>query len=132
MVNETTDSLCAFTSYWDLIDKNLLRSIRESKMPGGMSHAGEFETSVQLFLDPEHVDMSKAVKEMSFHETKYTFFDLVERPPVVIRSHWDKNSKSGVVGDSTLATREKGEELVNAAVEGLAEFLRLFKNEITY
>lgn len=132
MVNERTDSLCASTSYWQLIDKDLLRSIRESKTPGGMSHAGEFETSIQLFLDPEYVDMSKAVKEMNFCETKYTFFDLLEVPPVVIRTHWDKNSKSGVIGDPTLATREKGEKLVNAAIEGLIEFLRLFKSEITY
>ncbi len=60
------------------------------------------------------------------------YIDLVEKPPVIIRTHWDKNSKSGVIGDPTLATREKGEKLVNAAIEGLVEFLRLFKNEITY
>jgi creatinine amidohydrolase len=122
MVNERTDSLCAATSYWQLIDKDLLRNVRESKTPGGMAHACEFETSLQLFLDPGHVDMSKAVKEMSFYETRYTFFDLIEVPPVMIRTNWDKNSRSGVIGDPTLATREKGEKLVNAAIEGLAEF----------
>jgi len=132
MVNERTDSLCAATSYWQLIDRELLRQIRESKTPGGMSHACEFETSIQLFLDPEHVNMSKAVKEINFQETRFTFFDLIETPPVMLRTHWDKNSQSGVIGDPTLATREKGEKLLNAAIDGLAEFLRLLKTEIAY
>jgi creatinine amidohydrolase len=132
MVNEHCPALCASASYWDLVDRDLLQDLRESKTPGGMSHAGEFETSVQLALDPGHVEMDKAVKEMSFQETEYTFFDLVEKPPVVIRTHWDKNSRSGVVGDPTLATKEKGEQLIASAVDGLVGFLRLFREEITH
>ena len=131
-VNEEPDALCAAASYWDLIDRQLLRNLRESTVPGGMSHACEFETSIALYLDPEHVEMDKAVREMAFCQTPYTFFDLVLRPPVLLRTAWDRNSRSGVVGDPTLATREKGEKLVDAAVAGLAEFLRLFREQITH
>lgn len=131
MVNEKTNSLCASTSYFQLIP-DVIKELRQSKSPGGMAHSGEFETSVQLFLDPEHIDMNKAVKEFGFYQTKYTWFDLLEMPPVYIRTNFDNNTKSGVIGDPTLATREKGEKIVKELIERLADFLRLFKEEITY
>ncbi|MGQ9631365.1 MAG: creatininase family protein [bacterium] len=132
MINEMGDALCASASYWDLIPKDVVKEVRESRIPGGMSHSCEFETSIQLHLNPERVDMTKAVREIGFQETPFTFFDLLEQPPVRLRTSFSKNTKSGVIGDPTLATKEKGERLVEAAVERLAEFLRLFKEEISH
>ncbi|GAH93621.1 unnamed protein product, partial [marine sediment metagenome] len=56
--------------------------------------------------------------------------DLFEMPPVHIATDFDNNTKSGVIGDPTLATREKGERIVKELIERLADFLRLFKEEI--
>jgi len=132
MVNEKNDVLCAATSYWDLIDRKVIQEVRESEIPGGMSHACEFETSIQLYLDPAHVDMSRAVRELGFHKTEYTFHDLLERPPVELKTAFSKVTRSGVIGDPTLASREKGEKLIQSAIQRLAEFLHLFKTEIHY
>ena len=126
MANERKGFLCAAISYWDLVI-DVAKGVRESEHPGGMAHACEFETSIVLFLDPDHVDMSKAKKEISFKKTKYTWYDLLEWPPVFMPERFEEQTKSGVIGDPTLATREKGERLVSAAIERLADFLVQFR-----
>lgn len=61
---------------------------------GFIGHAGEMETSLQLYLQPELVDIGSAV----------------EVPDIV--------------GDPTSGSREKGEHIVNAAVNALVKILR--------
>ena len=91
-----------------------------------MWHADETETSVALYLFPEYVDMSKAGKEKGeplidgrFIGSPgghlgggqfYYFEGTFSRPEY-------KELKLGIVGDATLATREKGEKIVTALVE---------------
>jgi len=127
MINERKGNLCAAVNYWQLII-DVARKLRESEFPGGVAHACEFETSVLLFLDPDHVDMSKARKEISFKKTKYTWYDALEGDGLVcMPERFEEITKSGIIGDPTLANREKGEKLVNAAIERLADFLIQFK-----
>ena len=55
--------LCAFASHWDLRRvKEVSRTVRDSDF-NGAAHAGEYETSLYLALEPDLVDMSKAVDE---------------------------------------------------------------------
>jgi len=131
IVNERTESVCASTAYWRLIE-DVISELRESKFPGGMAHAGEFETSIQLFLDAQNTEINKAIDEISFKETKYTWMDIIKDPPVYLRAGFDKYTKSGVVGNAKLATKEKGQILIGEAVERLIEFLRLFKKDINF
>jgi creatinine amidohydrolase len=76
----------------------------------GGTHADEAETSMMLVIDPLSVDMSKAVKD--FHE---------DRPGGLTRDAAGAGtySPTGIWGDPTLASRAKGEALVNAFLEGL-------------
>lgn len=75
----------------------------------GGTHADEIETSMMLYIAPETVDMSKAVKEYQLGSGRLT------RDP----NRAGVYSASGVYGDATLATREKGERIVEAAVAGI-------------
>jgi len=125
MVTEKTDALCVSFSYFDLI-KDVAKEFRTSEFPWGNCHAGDFETDIMLYLDPEHVDMSKAVKEMDVISTKYTWIDLVGSGPVYALERWSKVTKSGVVGDPTKSTKETGKKLSEAAIERVAEFLNIF------
>jgi creatinine amidohydrolase len=77
-----------------------------SKQPEG-THADEIETSMMLYIAPDSVDMAKAAKEFPHGSGP-----LQWRDPNVGRF-----SSSGVYGDATLATREKGEKIVRAQVE---------------
>ena len=41
--------------------------------------------------------------------------------------HWSRVSDTGVIGDATLATKEKGELVFEAAAAQLAEIIREFR-----
>lgn len=82
------------------------------KQEGG-THADEIETSMMLYIDPARVDMTRAVREF--------------RPGSTGRLTRQRNSttgsfsESGVWGDPTLATREKGAIVVEALVAALLQ-----------
>jgi creatinine amidohydrolase len=85
----------------------------------GGTHADEIETSMMLYIDPSLVDMSKAVKD--YHPQGEGGLTRDPKGPGTF-------SPSGVWGDATLATREKGRRVVEATVEGMVkevEALRL-------
>ncbi len=79
-----------------------------SKQEGG-THADEIETSMILYIDPASVDMSKAVKDYSPSKGRLT------RDP----NSGGTYSPTGIWGDPTLATREKGRIAVEGLVEGI-------------
>src|SRR5256885_2723685 len=55
--NLETDAECVLAAWWQLltVDKNFLPRWRQSKFPGGCSHACELETSLYLYLDGDNV-----------------------------------------------------------------------------
>lgn len=82
----------------------------------GFYHADEFETSLILHLAPELVDMDKAVAE-------YPDFpvDHVARPMFM-----DELSPSGVFGDPTAASADKGRRILELLVENCEEVVTGF------
>lgn len=74
------------------------------------THADEIETSMMLYMFPERVDMSKAVKDDAPQGV-----GGMSRTPGTAKTY----SPSGVWGDATLATREKGRIVVEAMVAGM-------------
>jgi len=120
-----TDSLCA-TFIWPSLAIQEIRKVRQSER-GGMAHACELETSVYLHLDRNRVQMDKASKEIELPQSEFMWLDLLEGSPVLLMDHWTRFSKSGVVGDPTLATAEKGRIIFEAVVEALLRLVREFK-----
>ncbi len=86
-------------------DFELVRSIAETP---GDGHAGEIETSRMLLHREELV---KGLPEGQFPE----------RPKHLILKDMRPLMGSGIIGDPTKATREKGEAFFQAAVEGVIE-----------
>jgi creatinine amidohydrolase len=89
------------------------------RMEEGGTHADEIETSMMLFIDPAHVEMSKAVKD--YHPSVK---EGLTRDPTGAGSY----SASGIYGDATLATREKGEIVVRAIVDGMLKEIQRFRS----
>ncbi|MEM3047387.1 MAG: creatininase family protein [Candidatus Bathyarchaeia archaeon] len=86
-LQRSLDAKIIFLSYWDVLKENPLAKLMEKgSIPG---HAGEFETSVGLYLFPENVRPNEVDEE-----------------------------------EARLATREKGERLVEAIVDGLVNRIR--------
>lgn len=121
-----TDAMCG-AFIWPSLARKVINELRESPIPGGMSHACELETSVYLHLDSARVQMDKAAKEIGLPPSKFMWLDLMQGPPVLYMDHWTRISRSGVVGDPTLATPEKGKLIFDAVVAALVELVREFK-----
>jgi creatinine amidohydrolase len=89
-----------------------------------MNHACEFETSIYLALRPDLVDISKAARELSHRPTKNYWTDLVAGDgPLAMMEHWSAISDTGVMGDPTKASAQKGERLLAAAAKGIVELV---------
>jgi len=84
-----------------------------------------------LAIREDLVQMDKARKDMDkFKQSKYFWLDLVgtgEGRPVFMIPYWSAVSETGVLGDPTKASKDKGKQLLAAAVEGLVEFVRIFR-----
>ncbi len=89
-------------------------------------HAEELETSLMLYLRPDLVQMEKAVKEYPPFIPKGlntpNFFQALN---IITSSKFlGRDTKTGICGDATLATKEKGEKLINLMVEAVTEVVR--------
>jgi len=85
------------------------------KQEGG-THADEGETSMMLYIAPETVDMSRAVKD---YDSRPNRRGLTRDPAG--EEHY---SPTGIWGDPTLATREKGRIIVENTVSAIIKQVR--------
>jgi creatinine amidohydrolase len=118
----------AVVSYWMLV-RDVLVEIGDSPK-GGMGHACEMETSLQLYLRGERVAMDQAGPDMPRQLTSYSCIDFREPGPVMIPWDFVRDSKTGAMGDPTTASHDKGRKIAEAAVErvfDLAKQLLLLK-----
>jgi len=101
-----------------------LEQLRQSGQ-GGMGHGGELETSYMLHLRPDLVDMRQAIAETDFIATPNYYMDWIEGGRLIANPPWTDDTQSGIYGDATLATAEKGRLWLQAAVseklESIAE-----------
>jgi creatinine amidohydrolase len=120
-----TGALAAAVNYWAAPGvREVAESLRESDAVGGMNHAGEFETSLYLALRPELVETNEAVRELSHRPSKSYWTDLIAGDgPLAMMEFWSQLSESGVMGDPTKATAEKGRALLDAAADGIVELV---------
>jgi creatinine amidohydrolase len=128
---------CGAISWWELTAvQKTAQDIRDSEWPGGTSHACELETSIYLAIDPDRVQMAKARKDIMPDQTTHFWEDLIPpRAPqpeyksqVHMMEYWSVQSQTGVQGDPTQATAEKGQELLNSAVTELIEIIIEFSS----
>ena len=95
--------------YTDVLKATASIEKRISKQEGG-THADEIETSMILYMSPANCDMAKAVKDYNPGEGGLTRDSKKEAMTY---------SPSGVFGDATLATEEKGRLVTEALVEAI-------------
>lgn len=85
-------------------------------------HGDELETSCLLAIRPDLVEMEKAVFDKNFHLAG------TSSKEGIIKVHLGGKmvSKSGIHGNATLATAEKGEQLLQAMTQDIITFLTYF------
>ncbi|MEF7441221.1 creatininase family protein [Paenibacillus lautus] len=101
--------------------KEITAEVREaSAAHGSYMHADEIETSYMLYLAGEYVDMSKAIDGAPHIPVEA---DFTPTP-------WEEMAASAVLGDATLATREKGERIIERSLEVMADMVLRAKKAI--
>jgi creatinine amidohydrolase len=113
-----TQSLCFATGYFQFL-LEAYQKIRETKV---MAHADEFETSLYLHLAPERVQMNLAVEDND-RMGRFVSSDSTANYPVRFNDFWGRWTTTGVHGDPTKASAEKGRILFEAAVTGLVQLV---------
>ncbi len=108
-------------TYWPLAAKEFAE-IRDSEA-GGMGHAGEMETSVMLKLHPDLVKKHLYVKDGESCPSEFDHKDMLQPGKVGVFRFWDEWSETGVLGDPTKATAEKGERFIEAATRALVKLV---------
>nr|WP_206755618.1 creatininase family protein [Alkalinema sp. FACHB-956] len=84
-------------------------------------HAGDAETSLLLSILPDQVKMDRAVMEYPHGLPEDSLLTLERNLPIP----WTTRdiSRSGVIGDATAATKEKGDRILASLAEGWAQVI---------
>ncbi|WP_339712313.1 creatininase family protein [uncultured Kriegella sp.] len=89
-------------------------------------HAGEIETSTALALRPDLVQMDKAVNETIQFGSKFLDYDNERGVNWYVQTN--KISESGVMGDATKASAEKGRKMWELMIHHMVRFVESIKN----
>jgi creatinine amidohydrolase len=113
-----TPSLCFATGYY-YFHLEAFQKVRETRVT---AHADEIETSLYLHLAPERVRMDLAVEDND-RMGEFVSSDSTGNYPVRFNDFWGRWTRTGVHGDPTRATAEKGRVLFEAAVNGMLKLV---------
>ncbi|MBN1301655.1 MAG: creatininase family protein [Melioribacteraceae bacterium] len=89
-------------------------------------HAGEIETSTTLALRPRLVKMDRAKKSVLSFSSRYLNFSSLRGVPWYARTK--RISESGIMGDPTRASSEKGKQMWEIMIAHLVAFVEDLKN----
>lgn len=111
---------------WGDLETAASEALQEQREGG---HSDEIETSINLFLQPDRVSMSLAVEDYGRQPRKdYPGY----QPGVFSRDPADPNySETGLYGDPTLATAEKGKQALEIMTESWLTILAGFAESPT-
>ena len=109
---------------WDDLETAEVEEFQKQKKGG---HADEIETSIQLFLQPNLVKMELAKTDYGSAPTKtYPGY----KPGLFSKNSKDPAfSKTGLFGDPTLATAEKGKKALEIMTKQWLKALKEFSKE---
>ena len=113
-------------TYWDLV-KELVEKNRSSGW-GGISHGGELETSLKLYLNPEDVSKNNLIPNI-VKGNPYFSPEMFSPNLVSIYASFSEFSKYGHIGDPTKASASFGEIVFNAVVEELVRIIDLMGDD---
>ncbi len=85
-------------------------------------HAGDAETSILLSLLPNQVQMDKAVKEYPQGLPQDSLLSMEGKLPFAWLTR--ELTKSGVMGDATAASKEKGDRLLASVADGWVQVIK--------
>lgn len=132
MVVTHTPAVAAAINSWELAKEAMVR-LRESHSPGGMSHACEYETSVYLHVRPDLVKRDEVVDEYPLGRVDgWHWIDMLDGAPLQFTDIYSRNTRTGVEGAPSLASKEKGREFAETAIRGLIHLAEGFRSMVVH
>ena len=126
-----SDAWVGIGGWWHFMaaDPDFMSTWRESEFPGGCAHAGEAETSLALYFDPDMVYMDRAkdqITETNQRKSKYHWVDLWATGPVRMDGWTSTYTTDGTQGTPSLATADKGRRIFEESVNNIVEYAEEF------
>ncbi|MEM6633016.1 MAG: creatininase family protein [Bacteroidota bacterium] len=116
---ENPDYNVVFTTWWRLAHEALMDITITG--PGGVGHAGEFETSLMLYIAPELVRKDLIIKGENQDTFNWNDADMLRGSKAGLYRAMDEMTPNGVFGDPTSSSATQGELIVEAVVKELVQ-----------
>ncbi len=107
---------------WWRIAADKLKALNESGK-GGTGHAGEFETALMLVMAPHLVHLEQITEKANQPNFDWADGDLLYGSKAAIYKRMKELTPSGVFGDASFGTKEKGEQITKLVVEALVKII---------
>lgn len=123
LVTARTPALAAMVGLFGLGQ----RAVEEAHIDMEGGHAGDLETSIYLACAPNLVKMELRIRETPGARGRWFWGGLAGHGAVRMMNHASRLTVSGVAGNPTDASAEKGEAFLAAAVDDLIDLAREFQ-----
>ena len=116
---------------WSAPARDKLKSLQEGPI-GSVGHACEFETSLMQVIAPELVDLESAPNNDGGiqHRVRSMWFDALHAPVASCYRPFHVLSETGAFGKPSLASPEKGQNVMDVCVESLKDLIVEFWPEV--
>ncbi|MBD2090018.1 creatininase family protein [Microcoleus sp. FACHB-1515] len=120
-LHQKYEDFCVFPLFTWRVPHNAGELLTDKEKELGI-HAGDAETSVLLSILPDQVNMDAAVCEYPQQLPEASLLSMEDKLPFA----WTTRdlSRSGVMGDATVATREKGDRIMASVSDGWVKVIR--------
>lgn len=108
-------------TYWDLA-RGFVEDIRESDT-GGMGHAGEFETSLMLYLRPDLLHEDRVTGTRYEKPYSHEGADMFHPGSLTVYRPFSAYTEAGPAGRPELGTKDKGDELYEKLTDAFHDLL---------
>jgi len=106
-----------FATWWKLVLEALFELTDTG--PGGVGHAGEFETSLMLYIQPEMVRLDKLEGVNNIKSYDWAEGDMLRSPRATIYRSMKEMTKNGVYGNPNICSAEKGHQITTLVANAL-------------
>lgn len=113
-------------TWWTAAAEDLL-PLQETG-PGGIGHAGEFETSLMMLIAPGLVDRGAIQATANLATFSWAEADLLRGADATVYRRMAQMTSNGAFGDPRAASAEKGKAITEVVVDALAAMMTDFRN----
>lgn len=108
---------------WWKIAFEALKDITDSGF-GGTGHAGEFETSLMMLIQPDLVKRDLIQPQYPLPASDWEKADMLHAPKISRYKTFREMTKAGAFGDPTKSSAEKGQRIADSVLDACEQVVR--------